>query len=526
MRIITLFSFLIGFHAVIYCNTTDSLLNILDESLTKRDIYIRQKEDKLLQLSNMLNSSKTKEEEYQRTKQIMEEYSYFISDSALYYSKKCMDLATELNNDEYVLDMKLRTAHLLSFPQLFHESFKILESVDPEKMPTAYKMKYYSTYIHVYHNQIKDINDMFYIKKYKSKQSAYIDAYLSIAGKGSIEYLRILTYKYYMDGMIKEAARTMNLILQYPDTTPYMHAESLFNLGEVFMIAGKGNWAEAKKYLILASIEYNRLAIKKNPPLMYLARILQKEGNTDRAYSYIDMAMEDAKTFSNNYRHSIAEKTHMLIKDTYYDKIRGQQKSLQYYLGIISACLFLLSAALILMYKHNKILNRTKQELSIVNVALKEQNHIKKIYIGHYLTMYSLYITKLEDYRKSVIRKIKSGYTEEFLKSENNLLNNAQNEIDLLFSDFDNTFLELYPDFVENVNRLLSEDSRYMLKDEKRMNTELRILALLKLGISDNKKIASFLRVTVQTVYNYRSKIKAKAIDEDGFEDEVKRVTI
>lgn len=526
MKVIILFSFLMSLHAVIYCNEADSLLNVLDKSLDKRLIYIQQKEDNLLQLTNFLNSSKTKEEKYRRTRRIMEEYSYFVSDSSLYYSKKCLDLALELNNDEYVLDVKLARAYLLSFPQLFHESFSILESIDPEKIPTAYKTKYYHTYIYVYHNQIKDINDLFYRNKYRKEQAKYIDAYLSFGDKDSVEYLTILAYKYYMNGMLEESVRTVNLILQHPDITPYMHAEFLFNQGGVLMEAGKEKWAEAKRYLIQASIEYNRLAIRKNPPLIYLAMILQEEKNTDKAYSYINIAMEDAKMFSNSHRYSIAEKTHTLIQDTYYDKISNQQTSLQYYSGIISVFFVLLAIILIFVYKHNKILNKTKLELFNANLTLKEHNRIKEIYIGHYLNMSSIYIKKFEDYRKSILRKLKSGYSEDILKSENDQLNNTQSEIDLLYSDFDNTFFELYPNFIESVNSLLLEDSRYMLKDEKKMNTELRILALLKFGISDNKMISSFLRVTVQTVYNYRSKIKAKAIDEDGFEDEVKRITL
>lgn len=526
MRIIVLFSFLMSFHAIVYCNETDSLLNALDESLSKRQIYIRQKNDSLLQLTNLLNNSKTKEEEYCGAKRIMEEYSYFISDSALYYSKKCLDLALELNNDEYVLDIKLKRAYLLSFPQLFHESFRILESIDPAKIPIAYKTKYYNTYIHVYHNQIKDLNDIFYRKKYKKEQAEYIDAYLSIANQTSIEYQTILAYKYYMNEMDRESVQTVNLILKHPDITPHMYAEFLFNQGGVLMEAGKENWAEAKKYLIRASIGYNELAIKKNPPLMYLAMILQYEKNTDEAYNYINVAMEDAKMFSNSHRHSIAEQTRTLIQDTYYDKISDQQKSLQYYSGLITLFFILLAIMLMFMYKHNKILKKTKLELSTVNSALKEHNHIKLIYIGRYLTMYSTYITKFENYRKFILRKLKSGYFEELLKSENSLLNNTLSEVDLLFSDFDNTFLELYPSFIKDVNNLLLEDNHYILKDEKRLNTELRILALLKLEVSDNKSIASFLRITVQTLYNYRSKIRVKAINEDEFENEVKRITV
>lgn len=510
--------------SVTYGNERDSLLNALDESLSKRQIYIQQKEDKLRECKSIWEKSKNKEEQFLGAKRIMDEYIYFISDSALYYSKVSLDLAVELNNEDYILEMKMKRAYLLSLLQLYYESFKIMESIQPEKISLQFKKKYYNTYLLIYHNRIKDLDDLFYHKQYREEQLEYINAYLAIGNKDELQYQTVLAYKYYINGMVEESVDAVILLLNNPQINPHMHAEFLYNLGGVLWEAGAEYRPRSEKYLIEASIEYNQLAIKKNPPLMYLAMILQQEGYTDKAHAYMNMAMEDTRIFSNSHRYGIAEKIHTLIQNTYYDKINEQQESLQSYSVLITIFFVLLFVMLIFIYKHNQVLNKTKLELSKANSNLKEQNLVKEIYIGRYLTIYSTYIAKFEDYRRFFIRKLKSGNYDDLLKSENELLDNQRNEVDLLFIDFDNTFFELYPNFIESVNHFLLEDSRYTLKDEKKMNTELRILALLKLGISENKMISSFLRITVQSVYNYRSKIKAKAINENDFEDEVRRI--
>ena len=135
----------------------------------------------------------------------------------------------------------------------------------------------------------------------------------------------------------------------------------------------------------------------------------------------------------------------------------------------------------------------------------------------------------MDDYRKYIIRKLQTKQYEDLIQSELELQSKKQFELDSLFADFDNTFLGLYPHFIEKVNIFLKEGEHYLLKNKReenilKLNTELRILALLKLNIVDNKTIASFLRITVQTVYNYRSKIKSKAIDEESFEEDIKKI--
>lgn len=527
MKIIFLNFVLLIFTSTIWGNEKDSLLNVLDESISKRSDYFEQKENDLEKLKTLLRNSASKEVQFEISKQIMDSYSYYINDSALYYSNECLNLATELNNIDYQLDIKFRRACLLSVSELFHESFSILESIDPDKITAPYKAEYYRTYLLVYDNQIKDLDDPYYRNMYKEELIRSVDNYLSLSIQDSLTYLKVLAYKYYMEGSVKDATLIVNSILDYPDIPPYERAEFLYRWGTLLFEAPQEYRPEARKVLILASIEYNRLAITKNPPLIYLARLLLEEGDTDRAYSFINIGINDAMKFSNKHRQAQAGKIQSLIQDTYYTKINRQQTILKYYSVLLTVLLVFIGIIFVFLFRYIKVLKTTRAELSNTVSSLEETNYLKDAYIGYYLNLYSVFINKCEDIRKNIIRLVKTRQYDKLAELEIDLKMSTAREMDDLFSNFDKTFLELYPDFVEDVNKLLIAEEQYTIKNKKEIpaiNTELRILALLKLGITDNKTISSFLSITLQTVYNYKSKIKAKAINESTFEEDVKRI--
>lgn len=510
-------------------NKINLLLKELDESISKRAYYQKEKETKLLKLKSGLDKATDKRDQYILVKQIMEEYSYFISDSAIFYSNKSLELATELKNKDYELDAKLSRAYLLCFPELFSESFKIMESINPENLPNNYKCKYYATYIHLYHNQIKDLNDSFYRHKYRREQMKYVDMYLSIGDKNNVEYLTVLAYKYYQNGDVPESVNIINKILESPNLSPYLYAEFLYNMGGVYLESGKELF-KAKEFLLRASIEYNKLSIKKNPALVYLAILLIEDGDVDRAYNYINIAMADVEQFSNKHRKSTTVKAYSTVQNTYLAKIEDQQSVLRNYSILQTILFFIVIIGFFFILRQMKMIKKRKAEVLEINKKLRENNHIKEVYIGHYLNQYSTNISRFEEYKKLIFRKINSGQLEDLAKSEIKSSIKSKKEIENLFSEFDKTFLDLYPNFIENVNGLLASENRYSLKKNQdnilRLNTEIRILALLRLGITENKDIALFLRVTVQTVYNYRSKIKSKAIRENTFEEDVKKISI
>nr|WP_246229320.1 DUF6377 domain-containing protein [Sphingobacterium shayense] len=290
------------------------------------------------------------------------------------------------------------------------------------------------------------------------------------------------------------------------------------------------NVEQEEKFLLLAAITDVQLAVKENESLLALAIYQYKKGDIDRAFNYIQASLEDANFYNSRFRNTVIARIHPIIEATYLAKIEQQKRNLRLYALAISIFVLILIITLYLLYKQVRIvsngrkkLKRINEQLVSVNQKLDEANLIRERYIGYYINQCAVYLDKLEEYRKYVHRKIKAGQIEDLQKlSSSNLV--FEQDVDSLYSDFDATFFEVYPNFVDEFNNLLREEERYKLK-KNQLNTELRIFALIRLGITDVNQIATFLRYSIQTIYNYKSKVKGKALaDSDHFEEKVKKI--
>jgi hypothetical protein len=97
-------------------------------------------------------------------------------------------------------------------------------------------------------------------------------------------------------------------------------------------------------------------------------------------------------------------------------------------------------------------------------------------------------------------------------------------ELEIFNKNFDESFLHIHPNFIESVNKLLKPENQLSIHNSSKLNTELRILALIKLGITRSSNIAKILRFSVNTIYNYRAAINNRALDKDTFEDSLKHI--
>ena len=502
----------------------------LNKTLRKRDYYFQKKEDTLARLKNKLSQASSLEEKYDICRELTTEFSYFINDSAIYYSKKSLQIAREINDTNYIVSSKLDQAYLLSFSGMFYESNALIEQIDKYPLSPVLEEKFLRTAIHVCHNQIIQLNLSSYPDPYRSILFAYVDSYLKIADRNSAEYSRILAFRYYLKGRYTEAVDIIKSTLARNDINPYLRAETLYTLGGLYMKAGKEYFQKAETALVESAISYNELAITKNPPLLYLAiLVMDEQKDLNRARNYINFAVEDARIFSNNHKIGMIERTFNMIEKTYYNRIEKQQQALQWSVTILLILCFIIIVNLCVLFINYRKLEKMRKELSFANGKLQDSNHIKEVYIRFFLNQYSIHIDKITEHKRLVIRMLNAGRDYEEIKKEITTNMTPKKELNDLFLAFDKSILELYPTFIEEVNALLKKDQQYIVKDIhknkiQKMNTELRILALLRLGFYDNKEIATFFRFTVQTVYNYRSKAKARALDETTFEENIKKI--
>ena len=250
------------------------------------------------------------------------------------------------------------------------------------------------------------------------------------------------------------------------------------------------------------------------------------------------MAIDDASFCNVRHRAEEGASFYTIINTAYQQKEAKQKRELLFLLILISVLSVALIIALVYVYKQVKRLVKTRKELSYsneqlaklnaelheINQNLEEANLIKEAYIAHFFNLCSAYIDKLENYRKLLYKKASKNQYDELVKLlKSNTL--VEEELEALYKNFDTIFLKIYPHFVTHFNALLEETEQIQPKKGELLNTELRIFALIRLGITDSNKIAEFLRYSLRTVYNYRTKVRNKAKGErDEFEEKVKKI--
>ncbi len=505
----------------------DSLLKVLDYTINNRVIYEEKKETEIRKLKQEKNELDDIISIYNINKEIISQYESFIYDSAEYYILENIGLAEKLGDNDLLKESQIEQAFMYSLSGLFIQAHGILASIEYDQLPTLSKCKYCWTYIRYYENLIKYTADENYSRQYNKEIEFYRNEVLGLLDKESDEYWREKAFKLQEAGDYQEAIKILipSFREKQPDT--HLYAMTAMNLAKVYALMGNGE--EEDYYLILAAITDAQLAVKENEALLTLATKLYKDGYTDRAYNYIKAALEDANFFNSRFKNSVIARVQPIIENTYLLKIEHQKQNLRRYAVITTLFVIALIIALYFNYSQKRIILKTRknilqknEELVELNKRLSETNIIKEKYIGYFINQSSVYINKLERYRKDVNIKIKTGLINELYNTSSS--NTFEKEIEEIYINFDRAFLELYPDFVEKFNLLLKPDKRFQLP-ENQLNAELRIFALIRLGITDVTQIALQLRLSTQTIYNYKSKVKKNSlIENDLFDEQVKKI--
>lgn len=508
-------------------NKTDSLLTVLDNVISERSKYAEVKKTKILELKQKKHRLKNIKQKFEINREIIDQYNTFICDSAEFYINENLAIAQKLNDKDLILESSFRLFYIYSLSGLFLQASELLDSINYETLPNNYKAWYCWNYIRYYENLIFYTDDFKFTKQYEKAKEDYRDKVMGILYNQSDEYKKELAHKLQVAGKYAEAVNLLKPIFDKQEPGTHSYAMAAMNLAKLYKHAK--NTEEQEYYLILAATTDIKLAVKENEALLSLAINLYDKGDVNRAYDYIRVALDDALFYNTRFKNSVIARVQPIIEDTYLQKIKYQQKNLRTYSILTSLFVIVLIITLLYIYKQIKVVSKARKELRVMNEdllqlnqKLDEANIIKERYLGYFMNQCSIYINKLYMYRKNVNRKLKLGQIDSLYNSSTTEL---EKEIDELRTNFDKAFLKLYPNFVAEFNSLLKPNEKYELDDEGHLNTELRIFALIKLGITDVSQIADFLRYSTQTVYNYKSKVKGKSlIDSDHFEEEIKKI--
>ena len=518
----------------------DSLLLKLDQAIKERPIYMEQKELKLVELKRQLHRQIPDEERFAILGTLLDEYRSFNTDSALHMAEEREQIAIRLGNREYIDNARMNKADVLGMTGMYKEVMDLMRNIHIDRLPVDIHPYYYHIYRTVY-GLMADYAVTAYEKKlYTELTDKYRDSLLLVNKDNLLIHTLIQSDQYNVRNEYDKAIRLLTDYLALQKDYEHDVAICAYTLSESYRL--KGDKEKEKEYLIVSAMADMKTAVREYISLRKLAVLLYQEGDIERAYSYVKICMEDAAACNARLRKLEILEIFPIINDAYQQKTEKQQEQMKWALVSISLLSLFLLLAIFYVYKQmkkvaaarrevidaNKRLKELNDELHLSNAQLKEANHsiaensyLKEEYIGRYMDQCSVYLEKMDNYRRSLGKIAATGNVEELYK---NIKSSKFIEVELkeFYTNFDNTFLQLFPTFVEDFNALLADDEQISLKAGERMNTELRIFALIRLGITDSVKIAQFLRYSVTTIYNYRTKVRNKAAgDRDLLEQEV-----
>ena len=518
----------------------DSLLLKLDQAIKERPIYMEQKELKLVELKRQLHRQIPDEERLAILGTLLDEYRSFNTDSALHMAEEREQIAIRLGNREYIDNARMNKADVLGMTGMYKEVMDLMRNIHIDRLPVDIHPYYYHIYRTVY-GLMADYAVTAYEKKlYTELTDKYRDSLLLVNKDNLLIHTLIQSDQYNVRNEYDKAIRLLTDYLALQKDYEHDVAICAYTLSESYRL--KGDKEKEKEYLIVSAMADMKTAVREYISLRKLAVLLYQEGDIERAYSYVKICMEDAAACNARLRKLEILEIFPIINDAYQQKTEKQQEQMKWALVSISLLSLFLLLAIFYVYKQmknvaaarrevidaNKRLKELNDELHLSNAQLKEANHsiaensyLKEEYIGRYMDQCSVYLEKMDNYRRSLGKIAATGNVEELYK---NIKSSKfiEGELKEFYTNFDNTFLQLFPTFVEDFNALLADDEQISLKAGERMNTELRIFALIRLGITDSVKIAQFLRYSVTTIYNYRTKVRNKAAgDRDLLEQEV-----
>lgn len=505
----------------------DSLLSILDRTIERREEFTRLREQNIETLKQKKRNVRTPDELYDLNAQILHAYESFVHDSTERYVVQNIGMARATGRTEQFWESNLQLAFIYSLSGLFVQAHEIFRSMDYARLPAYLKAIYCWNIIRYYENLAKYTDDREFNIGYTAQINRWRDSVITLLPVGSDVYLKERAFALQAAGDYNGALEI--LIAQFekqnPDTHEYAMAAA--SLAKVYRLTGERELEN--KFLKIAAITDLRFAVKENEALLILALNLFEDGDIKRSYNYISVALSDANFYNSRFRNTVIARVQPVIESNYLSRIDRQRRNLIFSVVLVSIFGVGLVVALSIVFRQTRIVTKARRhlrdmngELIELNRRLSEANIVKEKYIGYFMSRCVTYIDKLDTYRKDVNRKMKSGQIDRIYKPSDKEL---EKEIEELYENFDEAFLRLYPNFVDEFNSLLIPEARWALAGG-RLNTELRIFAVMRLGITNINQIAEFLHLSQQTVYNYKSKVRSRVKEACNLEEEVQKLCL
>jgi hypothetical protein len=508
----------------------DSILVELDELLEIRHTFFDKKYQSIDQLRQELNhvDKNDKARLYEINKQLFDEFGSFIYDSAFHYAAKLQDLAFESGNSRLISTARMKMSFVLLSSGMFHEALDTLNAIDPGNLDSKRKVEYYDLKARAWYDMSEYANDPYFAPIYSEKGNELTRKAIQFADPRNYQKWASMALWNLRSNRLDSALVYYKKVLNEFDVSLHQKAMVYASMANCSLLTG--DTLSAISYLAQSAINDIKSVVTETIALRNLADVLFQLGYVKEAHNYILLANADARFYGARQRSFQISGVLPIIEGEKLGLIENQKKQLEIYLILLTLLAVVIIFSLVVIFKQLVRLKKARaaildanMNLESLNENLREANKIKEEYIAYYFNISTNYVDKLEHLKENILRNLENKRYGNIEQSLAKLV--IKKERDQLFQNFDKIFLSIFPDFVDGFNALFNEEDRVYLSEDGAMNTDLRIFALIRMGIFENEKIAKILNFSINTIYSYKNRIKKRSlVPNNEFEDKIMEI--
>lgn len=519
-----------------------SLLTELDSVLEDKATYEAYFSDRIRVLRSVLADQNDREQIYNINKRIADAYKAHCFDSTLHYLQQNRNIAVAVSDPEKVAETDMKIVQAYTMAGYHAEAAEILNRYDPETLPESVWPEFVKASHNFYGEMSAYTSSDASGDNKRELRDHYRTELLKLVPENSHEWYFLMSEEAESYGDMEKAREYAGKMVESVAVNSHDYAKACYYFQDVL----PDDDPQKEDWIVRSAIADMMCAIKDYTSLNMLSELLYERGDIDRAFRYAaDHCMPDALYFNGRLRAWQISQFFPQLEKAYNERNMKHMREMTVLVVVISFFLVILILLFLFIFKRQQILvavqdklqasymqidSRNREltdinsKLTSLNSQMQEADKVKQEYITLFLSILSENINTTRQYKNHVLKYIRQGNTKG-LMDEIEALPPIDEDIMQFYKMFDETFINLYPDFVERFNELLAEGAAIVPKGDDILTPELRIFALIKLGITDSSKIASLLHYSANTIYNYRAKTKNKArVSRDEFEAAVRAI--
>ena len=494
--------------------TLSGMLKALSLELRQRDVHLAENRHDADSLRVLLSRHPSEARSFELYSELIATFSLISADSVITYCDRAISRARMIGDSVMVQRFQLQRDAWYPALGVVKEAIDDLENIARSGAYPSNRVDYLRTCVRVYHAVAQFYPSSVHGDHYSMMAHLYADSLAAELPADSPMGQMAKGMVYTAEGNVTMAKASYMAALDNPRSEFYDRSRAAAMLGE--LILRQGQYEDGAYYLALAALINARQGNLTSWALEVLGNSLHKRGEFSQAYNYLNIALENAVISGNRVEA-------MRIANDMPELSNAFQRQYKFrirWLMVATISLLVALVVIVLFFFHEK---RNNQRLNHMRRELRQSDLMKEAAISNFLGLCIIYMERLEDFTRMARRKIAAGQTDSLLDQlKSGKIADDRNKV--VNEVFDTAFTRMYPDFISSVNAMLLPDKQISTPSPSVLNTELRVLAFMRLGVEDTQQVARILGLSLNTVYTYRNKLRTRAINRDSFDADVMRI--